>query len=83
MPADAECIVSVIVQLVSRLEKDSNLLDSARKVALEIGKQVRGPLQQCVRSNHSLSLDASSSASNAGLDGIAAACFAADVGCSR
>jgi hypothetical protein len=40
--ADAECIVSVIVLMVSRLEKDSNLAETASKLATSIGKQV-GP----------------------------------------
>lgn len=39
-PADAECIVSVIVFLVSRLEKDGNLAETASKLATSIGKQV-------------------------------------------
>lgn len=38
--ADAECIVSIIVLLVSRLEKDAQLTETARKLALDIGKQV-------------------------------------------
>lgn len=36
---DAECIVSVIVLMVSRLEKDSNLAETASKLATSIGKQ--------------------------------------------
>lgn len=41
LAADAECIVSVIVLMVSRLEKDSNLAETASKLATSIGKQVR------------------------------------------
>jgi hypothetical protein len=37
-PADAECCVSVIVLLLSRLEKDAQLTELARRLALEIGK---------------------------------------------
>lgn len=36
---DAECIVSVIVLLVARLDKDAHLTETARRLALEIGKQ--------------------------------------------
>lgn len=39
--ADAECVVSVIVLMVSRLEKDGNLTETASKLASSIGKQVR------------------------------------------
>jgi hypothetical protein len=37
---DAECIVSVIVLMVARLDKDSHLAELARKLAAAIGKQV-------------------------------------------
>lgn len=37
---DAECIVSVIVLMVARLDKDSHLTELARKLAVDIGKQV-------------------------------------------
>lgn len=36
---DAECCLTCIVLLVSRLEKDSHLTEIARKLALDIGKQ--------------------------------------------
>lgn len=39
--ADAECIVSVIVLMVSRLDKDDSLAETASKLANSIGKQVR------------------------------------------
>lgn len=39
--ADAECIVSVIVLMVSRLDKDGSLAETASKLANSIGKQVR------------------------------------------
>jgi hypothetical protein len=39
--ADAVCIVSVIALLVARLDKDSHLTELARKLALDISKQVR------------------------------------------
>lgn len=38
--ADAECCLTCIVLLVPRLDKDSHLTDFARKLALDIGKQV-------------------------------------------
>lgn len=47
--ADAECIVSVIVLMVSRLEKDGNLAETASKLATSIGKQVGCVLGLCVR----------------------------------
>jgi hypothetical protein len=46
--ADAECIVSVIVLMVSRLEKDSNLAETASKLATSIGKQVGRTAHRCL-----------------------------------
>ncbi len=45
--ADAECIVSVIVLMVARLEKDANLAETASKLASSIGKQVHCSAAWC------------------------------------
>jgi hypothetical protein len=38
--ADAECIVSVVVQLVKHLDKDGNLAETASKLTSSIATQV-------------------------------------------